>query len=259
MTRQETFDAWAPPAAIWSPWVKPVLFASLPDDTVGDASPLDVARINLAWVPAPTERVALVLDLPGAEGALIGVALAASGYRPIPLYNAHPGPRSTNVNSPLPLALVDTRAIAAVLAAGTSLLRDAHLPFDAPPAFLLDADRRTGVGPPTPGRFDNRSISFPTDFPSANLLLSHGIHRALLLQQTLARPQEDLAHTLRRWAHAGIRVQSIALGSDTPPADCNLAPPSCLQIWWHSLTAAIGLRRNPLGGFGGLIPIPSAG
>jgi hypothetical protein len=35
---------------------------------------------------------ALVLDLPGASGVLFGLALAAQGYFPVPLYNAIPRP-----------------------------------------------------------------------------------------------------------------------------------------------------------------------
>jgi hypothetical protein len=28
---------------------------------------------------------------------------------------------------------------------------------------------------------------------------------------------------------------------------------------WQRVLATMGLRRNPLGGFGGLLPVPSAG
>ena len=34
----------------------------------------------------------LVLDLPGHSGVTAALVLAAGGYRPVPLYNALPGP-----------------------------------------------------------------------------------------------------------------------------------------------------------------------
>ena len=41
----------------------------------------------------------------------------------------------------------------------------------APPAFLLDSDRMKAPAP-DPGRFDNRWLVFPQDFPSAAFLRS---------------------------------------------------------------------------------------
>ena len=50
------------------------------------------AAADLSWAPPPAEKAAFVLDLPGAEGVLNGIALAVLGYRPVPLYNAIPLP-----------------------------------------------------------------------------------------------------------------------------------------------------------------------
>src|SRR5688500_8901858 len=91
MTREEVFDIWAPPAAIWSDWVKPVLFAHLqPDRAVAPITPMDAGALQ--WVPAADGSTVVVIDLPAADGLSVVAALAERGYRPIPLYNALPAP-----------------------------------------------------------------------------------------------------------------------------------------------------------------------
>jgi hypothetical protein len=256
MRREEVFDAWAPPGRPWSPWVKPVLFASLPH--IVEAAPL-FDPVEVGWAVSAAEGTALLLDLPGDEAVRIGATLAQAGrWRPVPLYNAHPGPDSAGVAGSGPL--VDMRPIVTALIAAAPLLRSAPLTAAAPPAFLLDSRRRTGEGPLSPGRYDNRSVTFVTDLPSANLLLSRGITSALLVQHGGPAPQADLAHALRRWNAAGVHLSRLDL--DAPARGsiaCPLRPPSRLALWWFSLTAAIGLRRHPLGGFGGTIPDLSAG
>src|SRR5438105_1615168 len=53
------------------------------------------------------------------------------------------------------------------------------------------------------------SVRFPTDFPSANLLLARGVRRAVLARAGDAPAQADLAHTLRRWREAGIELLAL--------------------------------------------------
>jgi hypothetical protein len=142
---------------------------------------------------------------------------------------------------------------------GTEQLRQWDIKADAPPAFLLDSNRRMGDRPPLPGSFDNRSISFTTDFPSANFLRAHGISRAMVVQTSGNRPQPDLSQTLRRWQEEGISIRLKRLdeaGSDLP---CVLEKPSWLGAIWYRMTAGMGLRRHALGGYGGIIGMSSVG
>jgi hypothetical protein len=111
----------------------------------------------------------------------------------------------------------------------------------------------------TPGRFDNRSVSLPTDFPSGNLILSKGIRRAIVVQRSGGPPQEDLAHTLRRWQQAGIRIELKAWDAAGAPVPSEVRQPWLFRALWHRLIVTAGLRRNPLGGFGGTLPEPSSG
>ena len=110
-----------------------------------------------------------------------------------------------------------------------------------------------------PGRFDNRSISFPTDFPSANFLLAHGVERVVLVQTDALQPQADLAHTLRRWQEGGIEIAAKALAQPEAPVVCMVARPSRFRNLWYRLLATGGLKANPLGGFGGMLTESGAG
>lgn len=167
--KDEIYQTWAPPQGLWSRWVKPVLFAFT--DGVLHQNPAQPIFQNTAWVPAP-DKTAIVVDLAGKEGVLWGLQLARLGYRPIPLYNALPWP----LNAPISERPPSTVAVEPVLSAichSTPTLAQISLSPGAPPAFLLDADRRMGKA--YPGFFDNRSVCFSTDFPSAEFLRSQGI------------------------------------------------------------------------------------
>jgi hypothetical protein len=264
MTRDEVFERWAPPDERWSPWVKPVVFAHL-----------NVLRYPLAeelQASPPAEppldvdadgTTTLVIDLPGAIGVELGLAFALQGFRPIPVYNAVPAPlRPVALAGPIP-AMVDMRAILAGVVRGAGELASLQLPSDAPPAFLLDSRRRVG-DPGTsalPGVFDNRSVSLPTDFPSGNLLRSHGIARAIVIvaADAVPAPQADLAHTLRRWQDAGVTIELFRLGEPgATPQPIVVRRPPWYRSMWHAMLARMGLRRHALGGFGGVLPEPSA-
>ena len=108
----------APEGALWSPWVRPVLFTQLEGlglsrDTI-DLTGLDDARL-------PDARgCALIVDLPGSESVLLGLAIASRGFRPIPLFNSTSGPAP----------LVDVLPIAHQLFSGAWLLREIRIPPD---------------------------------------------------------------------------------------------------------------------------------
>jgi hypothetical protein len=173
------------------------------------------------------------------------------------------------------------------LASAASSLQSFGLPDDAPPAFLLDAMRNPAAGTPPPERvedepgslppflmaakgdtavvapsrgvFDNRSISLPTDFPSANLFLSGGIRRIVLIQRRHTEPQADLSHSLLRWQQAGLTILAAAIDEPDPPRPITIKRPRAYRLLWYNLLAKLGLRSSPLGGFGGFLPMPSTG
>jgi hypothetical protein len=256
VTKEEIFAIWAPRQAIWSQWVKPVVFAQMVQRDI----PWDPTTIpfRLPWAPPADGKTVIVLDLPAESVVQTAISLASAGFRPIPLFNGAPGPAS-GLASGLPVALVDVQPIVSSVIAFTPALAEMKLPWGAPPCFMLDANRRTGIGAPSPGRFDNRSVSFPTDFPSSNFLLHQGVRDVLLVQDKGLEPQADLAHTLRRWQDAGIQISAKELSSDQRPQKCTVRRPRFYRAIWYRFFTLMRLRRNPLGGFGGMLAQPSSG
>ncbi|HEX6902466.1 MAG TPA: hypothetical protein VF789_22290 [Thermoanaerobaculia bacterium] len=248
MNGSELFEIWAPAGSVWSPWAKPALFA---DQALLDAAAGPSAEASPpAPFSSPASDTALVLDLPGEKSVELALLLARGGYRPVPLFNT----------THHPAALVDVRPVLRGLASGAAALAEAYLSPQAPPAFLLDANRNTASGPAAPGRYDNRWVVFPQDFPSANFLLAQGIRHVTLLQEWRQgeQPRPDLAHVLRRWQEAGLGIHLQDPDLDQPPLTLDVRRPSSFRsLFYRALTLA-GLRRNSAGGFGGIIPQPSS-
>lgn len=246
-TRESLYDTWAPPASPWSPWAKPVLFSIMPV-IPGGVDP--TVPFPADWAPPADSSTALVLELPGWEGVALGLTLAGRGYRPVPLYNAVPcstGP-----------AAVDVLSIAKALQSGTDLLARCPLREAAPPCFLLDRNRRGSGSAPLPGWFDNRSVSFTTDFPSGSYLQSRGI-RSVLLVQPAPQLLPDLSHTLRRWQETGLVIRLLIPGPGAVPQPLDVPKPGWFGFAWQRTLLAFGLRKNMTGGFGGWVPEPSSG
>lgn len=269
MTRDEIFEAWAPPGALWSQWAKPVLFAQLgktfpqaalqPAPSTAPPAPFGLPPMmpppvlpdwrtrDVAWEDG-SGGAALVLDLPGVESLALGLALTARGYRPVPMFNACLGPH----------AACDLTGVVLALEAWAADVKSAALPADAPPAFLLDSERLVAKRPLTPGTFDNRWVVFPQDLPSATFLLSRAIRRVVVVQERATEPTHDLAHVLLRWQEAGLRIETYAVG-DRAPVRIEVKKPSGYRTLWARILVAMGLRRSAAGGFGAMIPEQSSG
>ncbi|HVK64577.1 MAG TPA: hypothetical protein VM694_08885, partial [Polyangium sp.] len=265
MKREDVHHLWAPRDATFSPWVKPVLFAHLGEEVAPKPQPAPppwieeriVAPLHARAEAAPggehpyrsaprSQDTALILDLPGAAGVRVGVALGRHGFRPVPLYNAIPAPEGVIAYAEVMEALVD---------AAESL--DGLSP-DAPPAFLLDP-RRMGTGLVLePGQFDNRSVVFTGDFPSAQTLARAGIRRAALVQRESARPAKDLLSILASWQEHGIEILHVRTDVDGPAEVLRVARPALFEAigaWFDRM----GLRRRSDGTFGGVVPARSSG
>lgn len=245
---------------MWSPWAKPVLFAYT--ETAPPQPPVAETAPDLSWCPPSSEKVALVLDLPGAEGVVTCVALAGQGYRPVPLYNAIPLPFGEPKTDPLTgksVSAVDVLPIIAALKAGAETLAQIKLAEDAPPAFLLDANRRGGGRTMEPDEFDNRSASFTTDFPSANFFASRGIKRIILVQRSRIEPQPDLEHSLRRWQDAGFILERKEIDSPNPLEKFEAHRPPWYRAMFQRILLRMSLRRASNGGFGAWVPESGSG
>ncbi|WP_043584698.1 hypothetical protein [Geminisphaera colitermitum] len=273
MTNRELFRIWAPADSVWSPWAKPVLFADMSANPPSSGQPFAVALPPpdpgvLAWLAAARSgRTAVVLDLPGVQTVERALQFAARGFRPVPLFNTTNG-----VNACVPVADLVRRLVDAgpVL---TSLPQP--FPPDAPPVFMLDANRNPSRAP-SPGDYDNRWVVFPQDFPSADFLKRNGITAVLLWSDKPGAPRSGLDHVLVRWQDAGLAlyehiddmlsVQTFASPPPAPdiasprlPAILRVARPRAYRSLWQRWLVALGLRRSSAGGFGGVVPQPSSG
>jgi hypothetical protein len=247
MTKEELFDTWAPEGVEWSAWAKPVLFAQWPDTVSPPAPDPHWSNTNYLWLPQASGRTVLVIDLPAVEAVRTGISFARRGYRPVPLFNTTHGPSPVIEIAPLVLAL----------GKGALLLKSTSLPANAPAAFLLDADRMQPPVLPSPGKFDNRWVVFPQDFPSATFLRAHGVADVLLIQSA-ATVQEDLAHVLLRWQQGGLRLLT-ASPADGSTRELTVTRPSWFRRAWYRALTISRLRRNNAGGFGAVIPIRTGG
>ncbi len=246
MSREEVFEVWAPVACPWSVWAKPVLFTQLRGQGAPPMLPHEIPWSGAAGLAAA--RTAVILDLPGDRSVWLGLQLAAAGFRPVPLFNTSEGPA----------AVVAVDDILLALEAGTPTLASAPLPDDAPPAFLLDADRMRERGAVLPGKYDNRWLVFPQDFPSADFLKRQRIAGVLLVQADSLRPQDDLAHVLLRWQEAGIPIQAASLARSLAAEPIVVTQPPRYRRLWYQFLAVLGLRRHGAGGFGAVVPEPSS-
>jgi len=261
MTNEEIFAAWSTDDSPWSTWAKPVLFAHLGSSVV--PPPGGATARDASWSPAPEANVALVLDLPGEEGVWLGATLAARGYQPVPLYNAVPlpfGPPMIDLLSHRSVAAVNVLPIISALGQNAEALARLSISPNAPPAFLLDANRQGNGLPMLPDAFDNRSICFTTDFPSANFLVTRGIKQVLLIQRDRIVPQSDLAHVLRRWQDGGLILERMRIDLPWQRERFQVSRPSWYRVMFQRTLAAFGLRRASGGGFGAWMPgSPSGG
>lgn len=251
MSPSELFDIWAPPATTWSRWAKPILFAEL-----GGVQPVDLALDPLPKLDLPVENgLGFVIDLPGSLSAKVGLSLLSSGIRPVPLYNGNRGPQTLDIRAG---AVIDNDPIVVWLLAGARMMSETSLAFDAPPAFLLDARRKAEVSA-LPGKFDNRWMTFPQDFPSAAFLKASGITSMLVLTENRQiAPQEDLAHVLLRWQQGGTRLLRADLAQPRFTEPLNVQRPKDFRALLYRALAVAGLRRNSAGGFGSVVPVPGS-
>ena len=261
MTKEEVFLAWAPQDSIWSPWVLPVPFAQLNClDFTHPAADEQVPSMP-SWVTVgEREGQGYVVDIPGRDAMRFGILLASSGIRPVPVIDGSPGASdfyfSQNVESSTkstwhPNVVVDMTELLRALCEGAARLKDIALSPVTMPAFLLDADRRTGHRPAQVGMYDNRWQVFAQDFPSAKFLLEHGVRGVLLVQERKGQPQEDLAHVLLRWQESGIAIESVGMKDGSMPEGIQIAKPSRFRRIWYRALAILRFRRSGTGGFGG--------
>jgi hypothetical protein len=235
------FAKWAPDAGLWSLWAKPTMFAG--SMFADHHATLPLINLEKASLPNDFTPAVLVIDLPGPEAVAMGIALAARGFQPVPLFNGTTGPQP----------VIDNDTLATALGAGAAMLSALTLAPDARPVFLLDSRRMDPHGATLPGHYDNRWVTLPQDFPSGTFLQSQNIKEATLINDG-SMPMQDVLHVLRRWQESGIRIRLIDARSWRVEDPYDVPVPSLFRRISYAASAMLGLRRNNIGGFGNLVP-----
>ncbi|MEK6372095.1 MAG: hypothetical protein AABO58_05315 [Acidobacteriota bacterium] len=250
----ELYRQWAPPDDVWSPWVKAPLFAEI--TAAADRDAVSGQNVDPGMI-GDMEHTVVIVDMPGAESLDLGFALAAKGFRPVPLYNTTSG-AAIGVKS-APSAVIDMTSLKERLAIPLSPAVRERISRGAPPVFLLDRRRLNPEKQPEPGKYDNRWMVFPQDFPSAPFLRERGIRRVVLIQPDDSQPQDDLTHVLLRWQESGIEVFLQQPGRFAEPLASKVKRPRMFRSVFYRALAMMGLRKNAAGGFGSVIPMPGEG
>ena len=261
MTNENIYEIWRPERSPWSRWVKPVIFAFLDcGDRYRDEYPVKDWQIQFQ------SDAAIIADLPGAEGISVGMALARSGFLPVPVYNACPSAKDSGETSPSilntgadhPPVAVDMSGILRAICAATKELDSLELSAQAPPAFLLDGNREARGVSCGEGCFDNRSFVTPSDFPSAEYFVRHGISKIILLQHT-SSSKADLLPVLLRLQKGGMTIATQAPWQEWTPRAQSVTTPMFIVAAWEWLRRKLGYRRDPFHGcFGGVVPPSSS-
>ena len=140
------------------------------------------------------------------------------------------------------------------------MLLEAELSEDTPPAFLIDSERGGEAGRVVPGRFDNRSVVFATDFPSATFLMSRGIERVVVVRRQ--RLGDDLVEVLQDWRKAGLELLDDHRELSAVRGVERLELPSASFRWISRLVRQVSIlflfRQAVGGGFGGFVPEASS-
>ena len=263
MTNIEAYKIWAPDNALWTEWVKTVLFANMKNSN-SESFMLKIQNIN--WLNRLEQNTAVIVDLPGEKSVEESLALAYMGYRPVPLYN---GICAQEANNNM---IVDVNNLSQALYAGAEQLSSINIKNEAPPVFMLDS-RRMKAWSKSPGMYDNRWCIFPQDMPSAAFLKKHNIDRVIvrteLTQTFFAKAfyedniQQDLSHVLYRYQEAGIKIQIscagnlVARNGNDEVKDITISKPPQYKSLFYRISVILGLSRNMAGGFGRQIGNPN--
>ena len=197
MTYREAFEIWTPEKSKWSNWVKPAPFVmngSGGDEKTGAEHYINNDLPVILYLEEIKKDTAIFLDLPDYYSINEGLALAKIGWRPIPLYNA------TN-RQPGAMALVDNSGIEKALLWGAKVLKTIAPEENAPPAFLLDSNRRHRYKMNV-SVFDNSWDVYAQDIPSAEFFLENGINKIIIRGEKI---EKDLRLIFRGFQKKGIK------------------------------------------------------
>lgn len=194
MIVKDIYKIWAPFGKKWVDWVRPVPFVEMSSySKVYSHSDFSVPKVS--YLEPDCKNTAIIVDLPGEESVLEGLALAGEGFRPIPIYNGTAEQKDSR-------ATVDNQSASVALAIGAAVLAKIPIKDDALPAFLTDRNRLQRYKMDV-SVFDNSWDVYPQDLPSAEYLANNGICRVIVVGESVAK---DLKKILYEYQKRNIEI-----------------------------------------------------
>ena len=193
MTGKEIYKIYAPDNAKWTEWVRPVPFIGIdiynrkPISNWLDRKPMFINRYE--------KDIAIFIDLLGKESIELGINLAYTGYRPIPVFNGTDEQFGSQ-------ATTDTYLIESSLINGSQKLKSILLDNDANPVFLLDSSRINRYRAKE-SIFDNSWDLYKHDIPTAKYFKANGINKIIVVGNTI---QRDLRKIFFEFQDSGMEI-----------------------------------------------------
>ena len=180
----------------WSNWVRPVPFINI---GVGKKSYANIYNEKHLFDSGELDpflmKTGIIVDMPGAESAMVGLNLAKEGFRIVPLFNGtieQDGARATS----------DCQSASESLVWLGEKLQDINVDDNGKPVFLLDSNRllrfKRNIN-----LFDNSWDIYSQDMPSASYIKSNGINKILVIGEKIA---PDLKRILLKYQKGGIDI-----------------------------------------------------
>lgn len=189
MTSKEIFQIWSPVGKKWVDWVRPVPFIA-----INEYSKMHrVSNLTIPTIPflnETCEDAAIIVDLPGIQSVQEGIALAKSGYRPIPIFNGTIPQQNAR-------ATVDNQSVGIALTWGASELQNIDISNQALPAFLTDSNRMHRFKMEY-SLFDNSWDVYPQDLPSAEYFIHNGIHKIILIGESISKDLKKILYEFQK-------------------------------------------------------------
>ncbi len=227
--------AFTPKSATWAPYFVPTLIQSLqaqtlrsqmtPEFTTGMREAYDrgqaIAKDFLANAQNPSET-AIIADLPGPEAVAFGAGLASNGRL-----------LTTFDNYPHPLGVTPSHeTLAAMLYYAAEIeSKQAGLPDNAPPVFLLDSNRLAPYKD-ADNQFDNRYLA---KVPTAANLKQLGVKSVIYAMPDRTRKEEldDLNDSFVEYKNAGVNIAMLPLSDFTAVTELSKDPAKQNQVVRH--------------------------
>lgn len=189
MTNKEVYRIWAPVGKKWVDWVRPVPFVCMNEYSKRyNFSNLLIPEID--YIDEGYANTAIIVDLPGAQSVVEGIALAKAGYRPIPIYNGtieQQGARAT----------VDNQSVGMALMWGATKLKEIVIGDEALPAFLLDSNRMNRFKMEA-ALFDNSWDIYHQDLPSAEYFINNGIRKIVVVGENISKDLKKIFYGFQK-------------------------------------------------------------